>query len=132
QTVHRETNPRYHALLTRFKELTGCPVLVNTSFNVRGEPIACTPEDAFHCFMGSEIDCLAIGNFFLHKADQDPALRVDYRDGFDTVCARSVRSIARETMAPYAPALRLRMVQFDQTAVRRAAPGRTAGYFAPD
>ena len=83
QTVHRETNPRYHALLTRFKALTGCPVLVNTSFNVRGEPIACTPEDAFRCFMGSEIDCLAIGNFFLHKADQDPALRVDYRDRFD-------------------------------------------------
>jgi carbamoyltransferase len=83
QTVRRETNPRYHALLTRFKALTGCPVLVNTSFNVRGEPIACTPEDAFRCFMGSEIDCLAIGNFFLYKADQDPALRLDYKDRFD-------------------------------------------------
>jgi carbamoyltransferase len=83
QTVHRETNPRYHALLTRFKALTGCPVIVNTSFNVRGEPIVCTPEDAFRCFMGSEIDVLVVGNCFLRKADQDPALRLDYRDRFD-------------------------------------------------
>jgi len=83
QTVHRETNPRYHALLSRFKTLTGCPVVVNTSFNVRGEPICCTPDDAFRCFMGSEIDTLVIGNFFLRKEDQDPALRLDYRDRFD-------------------------------------------------
>jgi carbamoyltransferase len=83
QTVHRETNPRYHALLSRFKALTGCPVLVNTSFNVRGEPIVCTPEDAFRCFMGSEIDTLVVGNCFLRKEDQDPALRLDYRDRFD-------------------------------------------------
>jgi carbamoyltransferase len=83
QTVHRETNPRYHALLCRFKALTGCPVLVNTSFNVRGEPICCTPEDAFRCFMGSEIDTLVVGNFFLRKEDQDPALLLDYRDRFD-------------------------------------------------
>jgi carbamoyltransferase len=83
QTVHRETNPRYHALITRFKALTGCPVLVNTSFNVRGEPIACTPEDAFRCFMGTEIDALAIGNCFLRKEDQNPALKLDYRDRFD-------------------------------------------------
>jgi carbamoyltransferase len=83
QTVHRETNPRYHALLSRFKALTGCPVVVNTSFNVRGEPICCTPDDAFRCFMGSEIDTLVIGNFFLCKEDQDPALRLDYRDRFD-------------------------------------------------
>jgi carbamoyltransferase len=83
QTVHRETNPRYHALLSRFKALTGCPVLVNTSFNVRGEPICCTPDDAFRCFMGSEIDVLVVGNFFLRKEDQDPALRLDYRDRFD-------------------------------------------------
>ena len=83
QTVHRETNPRYHALISRFKELTGCPVLVNTSFNVRGEPIVCTPEDAFRCFMGSEIDVLVIGNCFLRKEDQDPDLRLDYRDRFD-------------------------------------------------
>jgi carbamoyltransferase len=83
QTVHRETNPRYHALLTRFKALTGCPVLVNTSFNVRGEPIVCTPEDAFRCFMGSEIERLVVGNFFLRKEDQDPALRLDYKVRFD-------------------------------------------------
>jgi carbamoyltransferase len=83
QTVHRETNPRYHALLGRFKELTGCPVLVNTSFNVRGEPIACSPEDAFRCFMGSEIDVLVVGNCFLRKDHQAPALRLDYRDRFD-------------------------------------------------
>jgi carbamoyltransferase len=82
QTVHRETNPRYHELLRRFKSLTGCPVLVNTSFNVRGEPIVCTPEDAFRCFMGSEIDILVVGNSFLRKEDQDPALRLDYRDRF--------------------------------------------------
>jgi carbamoyltransferase len=83
QTVHRDTNARYHALLSRFKALTGCPVLVNTSFNVRGEPICCTPDDAFRCFMGSEIDVLVIGNFFLRKEDQVPALRLDYRDRFD-------------------------------------------------
>jgi len=83
QTVHRETNPRYHALLSRFKALTGCPVIVNTSFNVRGEPIVCTPEDAFRCFMGSEIDTLVVGNCYLRKDDQDPALRLDYKDRFD-------------------------------------------------
>jgi carbamoyltransferase len=83
QTVHRETNPRYHALISRFKALTGCPVLVNTSFNVRGEPIVCTPEDAFRCFMGSEIDVLVVGNCYLRREDQDPALRIDYRDRFD-------------------------------------------------
>jgi carbamoyltransferase len=83
QTVHRETNRCYHALLSRFKALTGCPVLVNTSFNVRGEPICCTPEDAFRCFMGSEIDILVAGNCFLSKEEQDPALRLDYRHRFD-------------------------------------------------
>lgn len=79
QTVHPETNPRYHALLTRFRERTGCPVLVNTSFNIRGEPIVCTPEDAFRCFMGTEIEVLAIGNCLLRKEAQDSALRRDYR-----------------------------------------------------
>jgi carbamoyltransferase len=64
QTVHRETNPRYHKLLSAFKSRTGCPVLVNTSFNVRGEPIVCTPEDASRCFMGTGIEALAIGNCF--------------------------------------------------------------------
>jgi len=82
QTVHKETNPRYHALLKAFKKRTGCPVLVNTSFNVRGEPIVCTPEDAFHCFMGTELDCLAIGNCFLVKEDQDQALAKDYTSEF--------------------------------------------------
>jgi len=83
QTVHRETNPRYHALLTAFKAKTGCPVLVNTSFNVRGEPIACTPEDAFKCLMGTEIEVLVVGNCFLRKEAQDPALKLDYRNVFD-------------------------------------------------
>ena len=83
QTVHRETNPRYHALLSRFKELTGCPVLVNTSFNVRGEPIVCTPEDAFRCFMGSEIDVLVVGNCLLRKEHQDSALKLDYKNRFE-------------------------------------------------
>ena len=75
QTVHPETNPRYHALLEAFRARTGCPVVVNTSFNVRGEPIVCTPADAFRCFMGTDIDCLAVGNCFLHKEEQDPSLR---------------------------------------------------------
>jgi carbamoyltransferase len=83
QTVHKETNPRYHALLSAFKERTGCSVIVNTSFNVRGEPIACTPEDAFRCFMGSEIEALAVGNCFLRKEEQDPSLKLDYRNRFD-------------------------------------------------
>jgi carbamoyltransferase len=83
QTVHKETNPRYHALLSAFKERTGCAVIVNTSFNVRGEPIACTPEDAFRCFMGSEIEALAVGNCFLKKEEQDPSLKLDYRNRFD-------------------------------------------------
>jgi carbamoyltransferase len=83
QTVDRAINPRYHALLTRFKELTGCPVLANTSFNVRGEPIVCTPEDAFRCFMGTELDLLAVGNYLLFKEDQDPALKLDYSDAFE-------------------------------------------------
>lgn len=83
QTVHADTNPRYHALLSRFQSLTGCPVLVNTSFNVRGEPIVCTPEDAFRCFMGTELDVLAVGDCILHKADQDPALKLDYKNAFE-------------------------------------------------
>ena len=83
QTVHAETNPLYHALISRFRELTGCPVLVNTSFNVRGEPIVCTPEDAFRCFMGSEIDVLVIGNCLLRKEDQDPELKIDYKGAFE-------------------------------------------------
>ncbi|HUE11930.1 MAG TPA: carbamoyltransferase [Steroidobacteraceae bacterium] len=78
QTVNRDTNPLFHKLLTRFKMLTGCPVLVNTSFNVRGEPIVCTPEDAFRCFMGNELDLLVVGNCVLRKDEQDPGLKRDY------------------------------------------------------
>jgi len=83
QTVHRETNPRFYALLWRFKQLTGCPVLVNTSFNIRGEPIVESPEDAFRCFMGTELDLLAVGNCLLRKQNQDPKLKADYKDRFE-------------------------------------------------
>ena len=83
QTVHAETNPRYHALLEAFNGRTGCPVVVNTSFNVRGEPIVCTPEDAFHCFMGTEMGCLAIGNCFLAKEEQDATLKLNYENKYE-------------------------------------------------
>jgi carbamoyltransferase len=83
QTVHRDTNPRYYALLTRFHELTGCPVLVNTSFNVRGEPIVCTPEDSYRCFMGTDIDVLVVGNAYLQKERQPMQLRQRYEDRFE-------------------------------------------------
>jgi len=83
QTVHRETNPVYHELISRFYRLTDCPVVINTSFNVRSEPIVCTPEDAFRCFMGTELDLLVVGNSVLRKEDQDPALKVVYKDKFE-------------------------------------------------
>jgi carbamoyltransferase len=83
QTVHKETNPAFHDLLSAFKAKTGYSVVVNTSFNVRGEPIVCTPEDAFRCFMGSEIEVLVVGNCFLRKEDQDPALKLDYKNAFE-------------------------------------------------
>ena len=83
QTVHANTNPRFHALISRFKELTNCGVLVNTSFNVRGEPIVCTPEDAFRCFMGTDLDVLVAGNALLKKEEQNPTLRRDYKSSFD-------------------------------------------------
>jgi carbamoyltransferase len=83
QTVHEDTNPKYHALIKRFKELTGCPIVVNTSFNVRGEPIVCTPEDAFRCFMGTELDVLVVGDCYLKKVDQDPAFKLDYKEAFE-------------------------------------------------
>jgi carbamoyltransferase len=83
QTVHKETNPRYYALIERFKSETGCPVIVNTSFNVRGEPIVGSPEDAFRCFMGTEIESLAIGNCFLRKEQQDPSLKQNYEHKFE-------------------------------------------------
>ena len=78
QTVHNDTNPRYHAMISRFKEKTGCPLVVNTSFNVRGEPIICTPTDAFKCFMGTELDVLAVGNYVLYKDEQDASMKENY------------------------------------------------------
>lgn len=83
QTVHEATNPRYYALIRRFKQLTGCPVIVNTSFNIRGEPIVESPEDAFRCFMGTDLDALAVGNCLLYKDQQDPTLKKDYKDRFE-------------------------------------------------
>jgi carbamoyltransferase len=83
QTVHRETNPKYYKLLETFKTSTGCSVLVNTSFNVRGEPIVNTPEDAFRCFMGCELDTLVIGDCLLRKSAQDKSLAVDYKNQFE-------------------------------------------------
>ena len=83
QTVHRETNPMYHRLISKFKTLTGCPVIVNTSFNVRGEPIVCTPEDSFNCLMGTEIEFLVVGNCIMRKEDQDPSLIKDYKNAYE-------------------------------------------------
>ena len=83
QTVHADTNPRYHALISSFHEKTGCPVLINTSFNVRGEPIVCMPEDAFRCFMGTGMDALVIGNCLLLKENQDAGLKLDYKNAFE-------------------------------------------------
>ena len=83
QTVHVETNPRYHALISKFKEKTGCSLVVNTSFNVRGEPIVCCPKDAFKCFMGTDLDILAVGNFLLRKEDQDKSLKENYRERYE-------------------------------------------------
>ena len=82
QTVHKETNPDYHALIASFFEITGCPVLVNTSFNVRGEPIVCSPEDAYRCFMGTELDILVIDNFYLEKDKQDAGNIENYKDKY--------------------------------------------------
>ena len=83
QTVHEDTNPLYYKLIKNFKDLTGCPVLVNTSFNVRGEPIVCTPEDAFNCLMGTEIELLVVGNCLMRKEDQDTALTKDYKNAYE-------------------------------------------------
>ena len=83
QTVHSDTNPQYHAVISRFNEITGCPLLVNTSFNVRGEPIVCSPEDAFKCFMGTELDALAIGNYLLFKEEQSKALKENYEGQYE-------------------------------------------------
>ena len=82
QTVHKETNPKFHKLISMFKKKTGCPIIINTSFNVRGEPIVNTAEDAFNCFMGTELDALVIGNCYLLKEDQDLKLKKNYKDLF--------------------------------------------------
>ena len=83
QTVTKKNNGRYYDLISKFKEKTGCPVIVNTSFNVRGEPIVNTPTDAFNCFMGTELDYLIIGNCILDKSNQDPNLKKDYTKEFE-------------------------------------------------
>ena len=83
QTVHEETNSKYYKLISKFKEKTGCPILINTSFNIRGEPIVNTPEDAFRCFMGTELDNLAIGNCYLNKSEQNQNLKEDYKQKFE-------------------------------------------------
>jgi carbamoyltransferase len=83
QTVHADTNPKYHAVISKFKDKTGCPLVVNTSFNVRGEPIICTPTDAFKCFMGTEMDVLAVGNYVLYKEEQDEALKENYEERYE-------------------------------------------------
>ena len=82
QTVHHDTNPRFWDLISAFKKRTGCPIVVNTSFNVRGEPIICTPEDAFRCFIGTDVDVVAVGNCLMRKPAQDPKLAQDYKDRF--------------------------------------------------
>ena len=83
QTVNKETNKRYYDLISKFKEKTGCPVIVNTSFNVRGEPIVNSPTDAFNCFMGTELDYLVIGNCILDKNKQNSNLKKDYTKEFE-------------------------------------------------
>jgi carbamoyltransferase len=83
QTVHKETNLKYYNLISEFKKITNCPVLVNTSFNVRGEPIVCTVEDAFNCFMGTNLDLLVIENYILFKTDQDKKQIKDYKNEFE-------------------------------------------------
>jgi carbamoyltransferase len=80
--VHESTNPRYYRLIQTFKNLTGCPVVVNTSFNVRGEPIVCSPQDAFRCFMGTGIEVLAVGNYLMRKQDQAAGLERRYHSSF--------------------------------------------------
>ena len=83
QTVHKNTNEKYFKLIKSFKEKTGCPILVNTSFNIRGEPIVNTPLEAYSCFMGTELDKLVIGNCYLEKDKQDHSLKKDYTQEFE-------------------------------------------------
>ena len=82
QTVHKETNPKYYKLLQNFKKITNCPIIVNTSFNVRGEPIVCTVQDAYRCFMGTDLDMLVCENFILYKEQQNIKLRTDYKNKY--------------------------------------------------
>ena len=82
QTVHEDTNPRYYKLIKNFKNITKCPVLVNTSFNVRGEPIVCSIEDAYKCFMGTDLDILVCGDFILYKEKQNNPLSKNYKNKF--------------------------------------------------
>ena len=82
-SYHKETNPRYYNLLKKFKELTGCPILINTSFNVRGEPIVCSIEDAFNCFMGTDLDILVCENYVMYKNQQNNKLIQDYKNKFE-------------------------------------------------
>ena len=82
QTVHKKTNPLYHTLISKFKEKTGCPIVINTSFNVRGEPIICSPTDAFKCFMGTGLDILVIGDYYLEKNDQNKGLKLNYEEKY--------------------------------------------------
>ena len=82
QTVHADTNPLYHAVISKFNEKTGCPIIVNTSFNIRGEPIVCNPTDAFKCFMGTNLDVLAVGNYLMLKEEQNTTLKSDYKNKY--------------------------------------------------
>ena len=81
--MHFDTNPRFHSIISKFKDKTGCPLVVNTSFNVRGGPIVCTPTDAFKCFMGTELDLLAIGNYLLKKDEQKESLKENYEGHYE-------------------------------------------------
>jgi len=83
QTVHADTNPKYHAVISKFKEITGCPIVVNTSFNVRGEPIVCSPTDAYKCFMGTELDMLCIGNYIMYRGFQNEAKFKSYEEEYE-------------------------------------------------
>jgi carbamoyltransferase len=83
QTVHQETNPRYHKLIKKFKEITGCPILVNTSFNIRGEPIVCSVNDAFKCLMGTNLDILVVEDFILYKEKQSKSSKRSYQSEFE-------------------------------------------------
>ena len=83
QTVHKDTNERFYSLIQELNRLTNCPILVNTSFNIRGEPIVCTPEDAYRCFMGTNLDILVIENFIIYKEEQISKINLNYKNEFE-------------------------------------------------